>query len=242
MKQNFLWLFILGIFLLGCQQGNVRERKVLVFSKTEGYRHASIPAGQKAIAAMGAREGFLVDTTENSNDFNEENLAQYSAVIFLNTTLDVLDYQQQSYFERYIQAGGGYVGIHSAADTEYDWPWYGKLVGGYFESHPNNPNVRQATCNVIDHDHIATDSLPDSFHKRDEFYNYKNINPDINVLITIDESTYVGGTNGDFHPMTWYHEYDGGRAFYTAFGHTDETYSRTGVPTNSFRGYCLCHR
>jgi cytochrome c len=225
MKQSFLGLLILGILVLGCQQKNVRERKVLVFSKTEGYRHASIPTGQQAIMAMGEREGFWVDTTENAADFNEENLSQYSAVVFLNTTMDVLDYQQQSFFERYIQAGGGFVGIHAAADTEYDWPWYGRLVGGYFESHPNNPNVRQATCNVIDHDHLATDSLPDSFHKSDEFYNYKNINPDINVLVTIDESTYDGGTNGDFHPMTWYHDYDGGRAFYTAFGHTDETYS-----------------
>ncbi len=225
MKQHFLLTLILGLCVLGCQQGQERQRKVLVFSKTDGYRHASIPVGQQAIMEMGQRDGFLVDTTENAEDFNEENLSRYSAVIFLNTTLDVLNYQQQSKFERYIQAGGGFVGIHGAADTEYQWPWYGKLVGGYFNGHPSNPNVRDATCNVQDHGHLATDSLPGSFEKSDEFYNYRNINPDINVLITIDESTYEGGTNGDFHPMTWYHEFDGGRAFYTAFGHTDETYS-----------------
>ena len=218
-------IFILGVFLLGCQQGEEREKKVLVFSKTEGYRHASIETGQQAIMDMGSREGFAVDTTEDALAFTEENLSQYSAVVFLNTTRDVLSYPQQSAFERYIQSGGGFVGIHAAADTEYTWPWYGKLVGGYFESHPSNPNVLEATCNVIDHNHPATDSISGSFTKIDEFYNYKDINPDINVLITIDESTYEGGTNGDFHPMTWYHEYDGGRAFYTAFGHTEETYS-----------------
>jgi len=224
MKQKLLVMFILGLLVLGCQQGK-REKKVLVFSKTEGYRHASIATGKQALIDMGSREGFSVDTTEDASWFTEDKLSQYSAVVFLNTTQDVLNYQQQSIFERYIQAGGGFVGIHAAADTEYEWPWYGKLVGGYFESHPNNPNVLEGTCNVIDHNHIASESLPETFSKVDEFYNYKNINPDINVLITIDENTYQGGTNGDFHPMTWYHEYDGGRAFYTGFGHTEETYS-----------------
>ena len=174
---------------------------------------------------MGLRDGFSVDTTEDASLFNEENLANYSAVIFLNTTEDVLDYQQQSHFERYIQAGGGYVGIHAASDTEYDWPWYGKLVGAYFNGHPSDPNVREATCHVTDHPHAASDSLPRSFVKVDEFYNYKNINPDLNVLVTLDESTYEGGTNGDFHPITWFHDFDGGRAFYTGFGHTEETFS-----------------
>lgn len=225
MKQRLLIMMVLGVLVLGCQQGKDREKRVLVFSKTEGYRHASIATGKQAIMDMGLKEGFAVDTTEDAGLFTEDNLSQYSAIVFLNTTMDVLDYQQQSIFERYIQAGGGFVGIHAAADTEYKWPWYGKLVGAYFESHPNNPNVRQATCNVIDHNHIATDSLSDSFIKTDEFYNYKNINPDLNVLITIDETTYEGGTNGDFHPITWYHEFDGGRAFYTGFGHTDETFA-----------------
>ncbi len=211
--------------VVSCQGPAKREKKILVFSKTEGFRHQSIEVGIQAIKDMGTAEGFQVDATEDASAFDEENLSQYAAVVFLSTTGDVLDYQQQSHFERYIQAGGGYVGIHAAADTEYDWPWYGKLVGGYFESHPNNPNVREATCHVVDHNHLASDSLPDSFQKVDEFYNYKDINPQINVLVTIDETTYEGGTNGENHPMVWYHDYDGGRAFYTAFGHTDETYS-----------------
>ncbi len=219
----FAVIILLATF--GCQDQSPREKKVLVFSKTEGFRHESIPAGIQAIKDLGEKEGFKVDATEDADHFIEENLQQYATVVFLNTTQDVLNVQQQSHFERYIQAGGGFVGIHAAADTEYDWPWYGKLVGAYFESHPNNPNVRSAMCHVVDHGHTSTDSLPDSFQKVDEFYNFYHINPDINVLITIDESTYEGGTNGDEHPMTWYHQFDGGRAFYTAFGHTEETFS-----------------
>ncbi len=217
-------ILIIGI-CFGCSSPEKREKKVLVFSKTAGFRHESIPVGIQAIQDLGMKEGFGVDATEDASDFNEENLSQYAAVVFLSTTGDVLDLNQQAHFERYIQAGGGFLGIHAAADTEYDWPWYGKLVGAYFTSHPNNPNVREATCHVIDHGHMASDSLPDSFQKIDEFYNYKNINPDLNVLVTIDETSYEGGTNGENHPMVWYHDYDGGRAFYTAFGHTDETYS-----------------
>lgn len=200
------------------------EVRILVFSKTVGFRHESIPAGIEAIKELAAKRNILVDTTENSANFNEENLRRYSAVVFLNTTGDVLNKEQQNDFERFIQAGGGFVGIHAASDTEYDWPWYGKLVGAYFESHPNNPNVREADFITVDHNHPSTDSLPERFRRSDEFYNFRNINPETNVLIKIDESTYEGGTNGDNHPMSWYHEYDGGRAFYTGMGHTDESF------------------
>ncbi|MCA6074832.1 ThuA domain-containing protein [Fulvivirga sedimenti] len=199
--------------------------KVLVFSKTAGFRHESIAAGIKAIEKLSKQYNFVMDTTESSDAFNEENLQNYKAVIFLNTTGDVLNKQQQNDFERFIQAGGGFVGVHAAADTEYDWPWYGRLVGGYFNGHPNGPNVRTASFDIVDNTHISTDSLPARYERTDEFYNYRNIQEDLNVLITIDESTYEGGTNGDFHPMVWYHDFDGGRAFYTAMGHTDESYS-----------------
>lgn len=213
------------LFLLSSCGGPEEPPRILVFSKTEGFRHESIGAGIEAIRKIAERDNFIVDTTENADNFNEENLRRYNAVIFLNTTGDVLNKQQQNDFERFIQAGGGFIGVHAAADTEYDWPWYGRLVGGYFESHPNNPNVRTAMFNVIDKGHPATDSLPDTWERTDEFYNYKNIQEDLNVLVTIDESTYEGGTNGDFHPMSWYKEFDGGRMFYTGMGHTDESYS-----------------
>lgn len=221
---SLLWGLLVPVILLSsCKQQETP--RLLVFSKTEGFRHESIESGQEAIKKMAEAQGWEVEVSENDSMFYESSLRNFHAVVFLNTTGDILNPEQQNNFERFIQAGGGYVGIHSATDTEYDWPWYGKLAGAYFLSHPNNPNVKEGEFYVVDHDHSACDSLPKRFGRMDEFYNYKDINPDINVLVKIDESTYTGGENGDDHPMSWYHEYDGGRAFYTGMGHTNETFS-----------------
>jgi len=202
-----------------------QDSRVLVFSKTAGFRHSSIGVGRAAIRKLGDENGFAVDTTEDAGAFTSKNLGRYRAVVFLNTTGDVLDAAQQDDFERYIQAGGGYVGIHSATDTEYDWPWYGRLAGAWFTSHPNNPNVRKATYRVLDKSHPSTQGFPDTLVREDEFYNFKSIDPTIHVLIEIDEKSYEGGTNGDHHPMSWYHDFDGGRAWYTNMGHTEATFS-----------------
>jgi len=201
------------------------EPRVLVFSKTAGFRHTSIGVGVAAIKKLGQENGFSVDATEDAGAFTSKNLARYRAVVFLNTTGDVLDAAQQDDFERYIQAGGGYVGIHSATDTEYDWPWYGRLAGAWFVSHPNNPNVRKGTFRVVDKSNASTEGLPDRWDREDEFYNFKSIDPTIHVLVDIDEKSYEGGTNGDHHPMSWYHDFDGGRAWYTNMGHTEATFS-----------------
>ena len=199
--------------------------KALVFSKTAGYRHESIPAGIAAIQQLGQQHQFGVDATEDASLFTKENLSKYKVVIFLSTTLDVLDDPQQAAFEQYIRSGGGFVGIHSAADTEYDWLWYGKLVGGYFNGHPNNPNVRKATIQVKDKGHPACKGLPERWERNDEWYNYKELNPNMHVLCNLDETSYEGGTNGASHPIAWYLEHDGGRSFYTGLGHTSETFS-----------------
>ncbi|MGC1241998.1 MAG: ThuA domain-containing protein [Chryseosolibacter sp.] len=206
------------------QQDN-NDGSVLIFSKTKGYYHESIPDGIAAIRKLGTDKGFKVDTTKDASKFTAENLKKYKAIIFLSTTLDVLDDEQQKAMESYIKGGGGFVGVHAAADTEYDWPWYNKLVGAYFKSHPNNPNVRKASVHVIDKKHPATESLPEKWERSDEWYNYKDINPDLKVLAKLDEKSYEGGENGDNHPIIWYHEYDGGRAFYTGGGHTKESFS-----------------
>ena len=208
---------------VSCDNSRKGNPKVLVFSKTAGYVHASIPDGIAAIKKLGLENNFEVDTTIRSEKFTDQELEKYSAVIFLNTTLDVLDYRQEIALERYIQAGGGFVGVHSATDTEYDWNWYGKMVGAYFEDHPK---IQDAKFVIEDKNSMATDFFTDSIWQRtDELYNFKKINPNIKVLISIDESSYEGGKNGDFHPMSWYHEYDGGRAFYTELGHTKESYT-----------------
>ncbi|MGI8400899.1 MAG: ThuA domain-containing protein [Gemmatimonadaceae bacterium] len=202
-----------------------QEPRVLVFSKTAGYRHSSIGVGLATIRKLGLENAFSVDATEDAGAFTSKNLARYRAVVFLNTTGDVLDAAQQDDFERYIQAGGGWVGVHSATDTEYDWPWYGRLAGAWFNGHPGNPNVRTATYRVLDKRHPSTEGFPDTLVHEDEFYNFKSIDPTIHVLVEIDEKSYQGGTNGDHHPMSWYHDFDGGRAWYTNMGHTEATYS-----------------
>ncbi len=201
---------------------NVKAFRVLVFYKTAGWHHSSISAGISAIQKLGRENNFAVDTTADSSYFTVENLKKYSAVIFLSTTGNVLNEEEQNAFEKYIEAGGGFVGIHSATDTEYDWPWYNKLVGAYFKNHPNQ---QDAVLHVTDKNFIATKGLPDTWKRFDEWYNFKSTNWDsVHVLITIDESSYSGGENGNFHPMSWYHEYDGGRAFYTELGHTEDSY------------------
>jgi type 1 glutamine amidotransferase len=192
-----------------------------VYAKTRGFHHASIPAGLAAIQQLGAEHGFAVDTTTDSSYFVPKTLKKYAAVVFMNTTGNVLNAEQQTAFEKYIQSGRGFVGVHAATDTEYDWPWYNQLVGAYFKSHPKQ---QEAVLNIVDDTHISTKHLPKTWKRFDEWYNFKSIQPNLNILITIDEKSYTGGANGDPHPMAWYHEFDGGRAFYTEFGHTDESF------------------
>jgi len=223
--KNVLLPGLIALLCLSFSPGQLDDPRVLVFSKTESFRHSSIETGIEAIQDLGLQHGFAVDASEDASLFTMNNLKRYDAVVFLNTTGDILNEAQQGEFERFIQAGGGYVGIHSATDTEYDWPWYGKLAGAYFSGHPNNPNVRNGLFRVLDKSHLSTEGLPDQINRSDEFYNYRSINPDIHVLIDIDETSYEGGTNGDYHPMSWHHEYDGGRAWYTGMGHTEESFS-----------------
>ncbi|MGC7100805.1 ThuA domain-containing protein [Amycolatopsis lurida] len=196
---------------------------VLVFSKTTGFRHDSIPAGIQLIRDLGTANNFTVTTTEDSAQFTTANLAQYETVVFLNTTGDVLNSGQQTAFENYIRGGGGYVGVHAAADTEYDWPFYGELAGTYFSSHPA---IQQATVRVENRAHQATQHLGPAWVRTDEWYNFRsNVRPTARVLATLDESTYSGGTMGADHPHTWCKTVQNGRSFYTGGGHTQASYT-----------------
>jgi len=201
---------------------SLAKDKVLVFSKTAGYHHKSIDVGIKAIQDLGVKYHFDVDTTTDSTKFVYTNLKQYAAVVFLSTTGDVLNEEQQKAFQQYIQKGGGFVGVHAASDTEYGWPWYGKLCGAYFVKHPK---IQEAVLVINDSTNIATKQLPHPWKRTDEWYNFKDIQPDLHVLISIDETSYSGGTNGANHPMGWCHNFEGGRAFYIALGHTDESWA-----------------
>jgi type 1 glutamine amidotransferase len=204
----------------------------LVFTRTTGFRHESIPAGVRAVKELGVANGFAVETTEDASAFTPVGLARYRTVIFLNTTGDVLDTAQQSAFESYIRAGNGFVGVHSASDTEYEWPFYGALVGAYFASHPA---VQPATVIVADRRHPATAHLPETWSRTDEWYNFRSaVRGRVRVLARLDESSYSGGTMGADHPFAWCQEYSGGRSFYTAGGHTVESYAEP-----AFRAHLL---
>ncbi|MBF8190128.1 ThuA domain-containing protein [Nonomuraea sp. K274] len=196
---------------------------VLVFSKTAGFRHDSIPTGIQAIRDLGAANSFTVTATEDAGVFTTANLAQYESVVFLSTTGDVLNTSQQSAFESYIRGGGGYVGVHAAADTEYGWPFYGQLVGAWFASHPAIQQVNSKTENRA---HPATAHLPQTWTRTDELYNYQsNARSTARVLATLDESSYSGGSMAGDHPITWCKTFDAGRSFYTGFGHTQQSFA-----------------
>ena len=223
MKKRIQTLCIACIALLSLSfVASKKMPRVLVYSKTRGYHHASIPVGVAAIQKLGRENNFAVDTTTDSTFFVRKTLKKYDAVIFLSTTGNVLNDKQQAAFEKYIQSGRGFVGVHAATDTEYDWPWYNQLVGAYFKSHPKQ---QEAILTVTDPTHISTQHLPAKWKRFDEWYNFKSLQNGLHVLLTIDEKSYTGGENGDVHPMAWYHEFDGGRAFYTELGHTDESYA-----------------
>ncbi|WP_308991856.1 ThuA domain-containing protein [Mariniflexile litorale] len=234
-------LTVLIVFLmLSCKATNVIEgpEKVLVFTKTSGYHHKSIEAGVKAIEELGLKNNFEVTQTEDSELFSKKKLKQYQLVIFLNTTGDVLNTSQEQAFEAYIKSGGSFMGVHAATDTEFEWPWFGKLVGAYFLDHP-----KQATATItrLNSTHLSTKHLQEQWIHFDEWYNFKSINQDINVLLNLDESTYEGGKNGINHPIAWYHEFDGGRSFYTGLGHTSESYEVPEFKQHLLGGilYCL---
>lgn len=196
--------------------------RVLVFTRTAGYRHGSIPDGVRAIEALGRQLNFAAEHTEDPAWFSDSTLVRFRAVVFLSTTGDVLDEGQQAAFERFVEAGGGFAGVHAAADTEYEWPWYGQLVGAWFARHPA---IQPATLAVTDSTHPSTRCLPVTWARTDEWYDFRASPPEsARVLMTIDEGSYRGGQMGPTHPMSWARLWGGGRSWYTALGHTRQSY------------------
>ncbi len=195
--------------------------RILLFSKTATFRHDSIPNAIACVRSLLA-DRYDIDATEDASVFTAENLARYRAVVFLSTTGDILNDAQQTAFEGFIHNGGGYAGVHAAADTEHTWPWYGKLVGAYFKTHPK---PQEALVRVEDRTHRSTRMLPAEWKRMDEWYVYDH-NPrgSVTVLANLDDSTVTGANMGGDHPIAWFHEYEGGRAWYTGGGHTKESY------------------
>lgn len=197
---------------------------VFVFSKTAGFRHDSIPTGIEMFKALGKNMNFEIHATEDASEINTESLKPYQVVVFLSTTGDVLNNEQQLAFQTYIEDGHGFVGIHAAADTEYDWPWYGKLAGAYFLSHPS---IQEAKLFVVDNRFPATSHLGKEWVRTDEWYDYRAL-PDANckVVMKLDPTSYQGSKmSGSEHPISWYQTVKKGRSFYTGLGHTKESYA-----------------
>jgi uncharacterized protein len=194
---------------------------ILVFTRTTGWRHDSIPAAVAALREIAGREGLSVVHTEDPAVFSGRGLAGHAAVVFANTTGDVLGSAQQAALEAFVRDGGGFVGVHSAADTGYGWAWYGDLVGAWFDSHP--PGLQQT---VVRFEGGHGSSPADPWRVTDELYNYRrNPRPHAEVVATVDERTYAGGTMGDDHPIAWCHARFGGRAWYTGLGHDSALYA-----------------
>lgn len=206
--------------------------QVLVFTKTTGFRHDSIPTAVDTVRALARKAGWQVEHNEDAGVFTRERLARYRVVVFANTTGDVLDDAQQAALREYIEHGGGFIGIHSAADTEYGWPWYESLVGAWFLSHP--PEL-QTTRLMFADDGIAPDGR--MWQVTDELYNYRsNPRARVRVVATVDESGYAGGTMGADHPIAWCHAAGKGRSWYTGLGHRNEIYADETFRRHLLRG------
>jgi type 1 glutamine amidotransferase len=208
------------------------DTRILLFTRTTAFRHASIPAGVAAIRELGARHGFDVDATDDTDAFTPAGLAGYAALAFLSTSGVILDADGKAAVEAYIRGGGGFAGIHGASATEYEWPFYGQLLGAWFARHPR---VQPATIRVEDREHPATAHLDPRWPRTDEWYDFRvNPRPHVRVLLSVDESSYEGGGMGTDHPIAWCHEVGAGRSFYTALGHTVESFDEP-----AFRAHLL---
>lgn len=244
MKLRNLFSLIALIALLGAKLASAQQFNALLFTKTDGWHHDSIASGVTAVQDLAKLHDFELFWTEDADRvFNDEWLSRYDVVIFLLTTGDILNEEQQAAFEKYIKNGGGFAGIHSASDTEYEWDWYTNMVGHMFHIHPA---VQTAVMKVEDPNFPGMDRFAPKFIFTEEWYEFDSPRTeDLSYLLSVDEKTYnpsvewatkKGDGMGDFHPVSWYKEYDGGRAFYTALGHLPATYSDADFMHHIFGG------
>ncbi len=211
--------------------------RILVYSGTTGYRHESIPAAVEALKTLGAKQGYLIDATEDPEVFTAEKLAAYKAIVFVSTTTDPKNPESEWFvgarreaLQGFLKAGKGIVGLHAAGDSHYHWPWYGQMIGGYFERHPKGTPT--GTLTVVDAKHAATKKLPKTITRSDEWYYYKDFDPTVHVLVTVDpKSIGEGEADVNPNPLVWYHSFGGGRVFYSGLGHTPESYSEPYIVT-----------
>jgi type 1 glutamine amidotransferase len=207
------------------------KARVLVYSGSTGYRHDSIPAAVEAMKAIVTKSGYAVDATEDPEVFTVEKLKAYKAIVLVSNSTDPKKPESEWFvgprrdaLQGFLKDGKGIVALHAAADSHYHWPWYGKMIGGYFQSHPKG--TPKGVQTVVDAKHPATAKLPKTIERNDEWYYYKDYDPTMRLLITIDPAT-IGDGEADVNPnpLVWSHDYGGGRVFYSGLGHTSESYS-----------------
>ena len=233
MKITSLIAIILIQFTIGKTAfSQSKQFKALLVTTTKGWHHESLHAGVLAIQQLGIKNHFDVVLQESPTYITDKNLEQFKVIIFLNTTGDILDSAAQKVMERFIQSGKGFVGIHSASDTEYDWDWYNRLVGRMFHIHPA---IQTAKLNVVDSTFPGIMGFAQAGLWTDEWYEFgpEKVN-DLKYILSIDENSYdpkaqwgekKGLGMGKLHPVAWYHNFDGGRSFYTALGHVPAVFS-----------------
>ncbi len=228
-KISFILIFIVNIFFT-CAI-SAEQFKVLVFTKTTGWHHESILDAVSAVRSLSEKHHFEMEWHEDASRINDDNLQQFDAIMFLSTSGDILNDDQKRAMEKFIRSGKGFIGVHSASDTEYDWEWYTQLVGRMFEIHPV---IQTASLQLESRNFPGLERMPDSLLWTDEWY---DLSPEkvegLNYLLSVDERSYdtksdwgdkKGDGMGDFHPISWYHDFDGGRSFYTALGHLPAVY------------------
>jgi type 1 glutamine amidotransferase len=231
MKARLLpFLFAAQFFFLTCDAQ--KQYKALLVTTTKGWHHEGLHYGVVALQQLAQRNEFTLDLFQDPNSFTDKILRQYQVVIFLHTTGDIFDSTQQKVMERFIQSGKGFVGIHSASDTEYGWEWYTRLVGRMFSVHPA---IQSAKLKVFDTSFPGLQGFANGRLWTDEYYEF---GPEkvsgLHYILGVDETSYnakvdqgqkKGQGMGEFHPLAWYHNFDGGRSFYTALGHIPATFS-----------------
>lgn len=243
-RLKLLMVLVVLQFSFAFKSSAQKQFKILLVTTTRGWHHESLHAGVLAIQQMGVRNFFDVVLWEDPGGFTDEYLKQFQAVVFLNTTGDIFDATQQKVMERFIESGKGFVGIHSASDTEYDWEWYTKLVGRMFHIHPS---IQTAKMKILDNKFPGLQGFEGGRLWTEEFYEF---GPEkvsgLNYVLGVDESTYnpkadwgaraKGNGMGKLHPLSWYHQYDGGRAFYTALGHLPTNFSEPAFLNHLYAG------
>jgi len=245
-KNNFIiWTILFLVFICNNTSAQDKQFKALLITKTAGWHHESINEGVAAIKALAVRNFFDVQWHQNDVAITDNYLKNFQVIISLNTTGDIFKEDEQKSIERFIQSGKGFVGIHSASDTEYEWPWYTKLVVRMFHIHPV---IQTAKINLTNTKFPGLQGFTDRPLWTDEWYEFlPETTTGLNYILSVDESTYKpkaewadknkkGIGMGNFHPIAWYHDYDGGRSFYTALGHLPTIYSEPAFLNHIYAG------